>query len=103
MGLAEGSVMDVVEEQGDIRIMELVGLWLMLLVMCFCWQLCYTASTSNADALQEHLHPGSTDIQPLSDQNESTERSPIDTDSALEDHATDTDTRTRIHRTEEIA
>ena len=103
MGYATTSWADLVDENDGIKIMELVGLFLGLLATCFCWQLCSIASTSNADGLQQPLHPGSTDMQPISDQNEPTERAHNDSDSAFEDHATGTDTQDtiQIYRTEE--
>ena len=63
MGYAEGSWAELVEENDGIRIMELVYLFLGLLATCFCWQLCSIASTSNADGLQQPLHPNRADVQ----------------------------------------
>ena len=65
MGYVEGSRADLVEENDGIRIMELVGLFLGLLATCFCWQLCSIASTSNADGLQQPLHPNRADVHTI--------------------------------------
>ena len=63
MGYVQGSWPYSVEEEDGIKIMELVGLFLGLLATCFCWQLCSIASTSNADDLQQPLHPNRADAQ----------------------------------------
>ena len=63
MGYVKGSWPYSVEEEDGIKIMELVFLFLGLLATCFCWQLCSIASTSNADGLQQPLHPNRADVQ----------------------------------------
>ena len=75
MGLVQGSWAELVEENDGIRIMELVYLFLGLLATCFCWQLCSIASTSNADGLQQPLHPNRADVH-------TTEPSTMDTNNA---------------------
>ena len=65
MGVGTTSWADLVEENDGVKIMELVGLFLGLLATCFCWQLCSIASTSNADGLQQPLHPNRADVQTI--------------------------------------
>ena len=89
MGYVQGSWPYSVEEEDGIKIMELVGLFLGLLATCFCWQLCSIASTSNADGLQQPLHPNRADVQTI-------EQSTTNTDNAAADDATVNDAHDHI-------
>ena len=80
MGYVQGSWPYSVEEEDGIKIMELVGLFLGLLATCFCWQLCSIASTSNADGLQQPLHPNRADVQTILDEEANARQSTMDTD-----------------------